>query len=147
MALGPFPSEQVPADDFERLVINICAHPQMYVNPPTFGAVCAYLGGFDAARNGGPLVGLHPWLVVRLGDGNNLHWSGLVRRQLPADPDDAGLSDDERDIRALGRLLGEFFAYRQTNGLTKVFRDYARWLVRRSWYTGPLRSDHGTGAE
>jgi hypothetical protein len=70
--LGPLPSEQVHDPQFEWLVDNICARPQMYVTPATFGAVCAYLSGFDAARNGGPLVGLHPWLVVRAGDGNSL---------------------------------------------------------------------------
>ena len=144
MAADPFPSEQVHAPDFERLVAHICAHPSMYVTPPTFGSVCAYLGGFDAARSGGPLVGLHPWLVVRAGDGNNLNWAGLARRQLPAGPDQAGLSDEERAVRALGRLLGEFFEYRRANGVTKVFRDYARWLLARRWYTGPLRPQGGS---
>jgi hypothetical protein len=139
MALGPFPNEQVHDPQFEQLVGHICARPQMYVHPKTFDSVCAYLSGFDSARNGGPLMGLHPWLVVRAGDGNNLHWPRLARRLLTADPGDADLSEEEREIRALGRLLAEFFEYRRANGITKVFHDYAKWLLRRSWYTGPLR--------
>src|SRR4051794_35172875 len=119
MVLGPFPAEQGSADDFERVVAQICAHPRLYVTPATFGTVCAYLNGFDAARSGGPLVGLHQWMVVRLGDGNSVHWSGLARRLLPDGPAVAGLSDEERHIRALGGLLVEFFDYRRTNGLTK----------------------------
>jgi hypothetical protein len=143
MALGPFRSEQVYDPQFEELVGSICVRPGMYVHPVSFGAVCAYLDGFDAARSGGPLMGLQPWLVVRANGGNNLHWTGLAQRQLPALPGDGELTAEERSIRALGRLLGEFFEYRRANGLTKVFRDYARWLLRRSWYTGPLRESSG----
>jgi hypothetical protein len=139
MALGPFPSEQVHDPEFERLVESLCVRPQMYASPATYGAVCAYLCGFDAARSGGPLMGLREWLVVRAGDGNNLPWSGLARRQLPQDHADAELPDEERAIRALGRLLAEFFEYRRANGITKVYHEYARWLLRQSWYTGPLR--------
>lgn len=139
MALGPFPSEQVYDPQFEDLVATICRHPAMYVSPATFAGVCAYLCGFDAARSGGPLMGLHQWLVVRANDGNNLAWPGLAHRLLSADVIDADLPEDEWEIRALGRLLAEFFEFRRANGITKVFHDYARWLLRRSWYTGPLR--------
>lgn len=138
MTLEPFQNEQVHDPEIECLVESLCAQPSMYTIPATYGAVCAYLCGFDAARSGGPLVGLHQWLVVQHGDGNNLHWSELARRQLSAV--DAELHDEERAIRSLGRLLAEFFAYRRANGITKVFHEYARWLLKQSWYTGPLRS-------
>ncbi len=104
------------------------------MTPVSFGAVCAYLDGFDAARNHGPLIGLHQWLVIRFNNGNNLYWSGLARLLLPGG---AG-SSDEQAIRELGQLLSEFFEYRRTKGVTKIFHDYAHWLLRRSWYTGPL---------
>ena len=139
MDLGPFPSEVVHDPQFEQLVGNLCLRAGMYVNPVSFAAVCAYLDGFDAARSGGPLVGLQQSLVVRANTGNNLRWPGLARQQLATDRADAELPDEERSIQALGRLLAEFFEYRRTNGLTKVFHEYARWLRRRSWYTGPLR--------
>jgi hypothetical protein len=147
MALGPFPSELVHDPQFEQLVGAICLRPGMYITPPTFGGVCAYLDGFNAARSGGPLIGLQQWLVVRANTGNNLHWSGLARQQLADDAADAELPDEDRTIRALGRLLAEFFEYRRANGVTKVFQEYARWLLRRSWYTGPLRRGSVQDAE
>lgn len=141
MTLEPFQSDQVHDPEFERLVESLCVRPNMYATPATYGTVCAYLCGFDAARSGGPLVGLQQWLVVRHGDGNNLHWCELARRQLPTV--DAELHDEELAIRSLGRLLAEFFAYRRANGITKVFHEYARWLLKQSWYTGPLHHDSG----
>jgi hypothetical protein len=121
--------------------------PGMYATPAIYGAVCAYLDGFNAARSGGPFLGLQQWLVVRANGGNNLVWSALARQQLPAHPEDEKLPDEERAIRALGRLLEEFFEYRRSNGLSKVFHEYARWLLRRSWYTGPLRQTRGENVE
>ncbi|HVK13322.1 MAG TPA: hypothetical protein VM597_31500 [Gemmataceae bacterium] len=138
MALGPFAGEQVYDPQFEALVVDLCKRPGMFVNPVSVGAVCAYLDGFNAARSDGPLMGLQPWLVLRAGDGNNLHWSGLALRLLR--PDAVQPADGEDVIRDLGGLIGQFLEYRRANGLAKVFRDYARWLTRRSWYTGPLRN-------
>ena len=139
MPSGPFPLEQVTDPQFEEMVGHICLRPSMYVNPATYGSVCAFIDGFNAGRSGGPLMGLQQWLVVRVNDGNNLHWSGLAQHALSPAPDHTARTEEERSIRALGHLLGEFFEYRRANGLTKVFNDYARWLLRRSWYTGPLR--------
>jgi hypothetical protein len=104
-----------------------------------YGYVCAYICGFDSARSGGPLIGLREWLVVRANDGDNLNWVGQSRRLLQRNPADAELSDEEQAIRALGRLFAEFFEYRRANGLTKVFDEYGRWLLRTKWYDGPLR--------
>ena len=135
MVTAPFPTEQVADLQFEQLVELLCQRPGMFVSPVTFGAVCAYLNGFDAARSHGPLIGLHPWLVVRANDGNNWTWTGLARSLLPG-----GLEcPEEQAIRELGSLLAEFFEYRRSQGITKVFQEYARWLLRRPWYTGPLR--------
>lgn len=135
MSSGPYPTEQMHDPQFEQLVVDICNRPGMFVMPIGYGAVCAYLDGFDAARSHGPLVGLREWLVVRFNEGNNVHWSGLARWLLPGGRE----SSDDQAIRELGGLLSEFFAYRRTQGLTKIFHEYARWLQRRSWYDGPLR--------
>ena len=113
----------------------------MIVNPPTYGTVCAFLCGFDRARSGGALIGLQQWLVVRTNDGNNRHWQGLAEQQLVADDTDADQSDEIQAIRALGRLLAEFFEFRRKNGITKIFHEYGKWLLRRSWYDGPLRRE------
>lgn len=147
MPTEPFPSELVYDPQFEQLVGQLCLYPGMYVSPATFGAVCAYLDGFNAARSGGPLVGLQQWLVVRANTGNSLHWSGLAQDLAADHPADAELKDEERAIRALGRLLAAFFDYRRENGVTKVFHEYARWLLRRSWYTGPIRRGSAPDAE
>ncbi|MDR3619274.1 MAG: hypothetical protein P4L85_07985 [Paludisphaera borealis] len=65
MTSEPFPSERIHDPQFEQLVDDLCQRPGMFVFPPSFGAVCAYLDGFDVARNHGPLIGLQQWLVVR----------------------------------------------------------------------------------
>ena len=145
MASEPFPCEQIHDPEFEQLVGRICLHPTMYVTPATFAAVCGYLSGFNAARSGGPLVGLKQWLVVRRNGGNNLSWSGLAWEQLAIS--EKGQAADEQVICALGQLLKEFFEYRRTKGITKVFHEYARWLLRKSWYTGPLRRGSETSDE
>jgi hypothetical protein len=86
MAMEPFASEQFHDSQFEQMVAHLCTQLAMYVTPATFVAVCAYLSGLDAARSGGPLMGLHKWLVVLANTGNNLHCPGLAWQQLPADP-------------------------------------------------------------
>ena len=139
MALGPFPSELVHDSQFEAMVAFLCERPDMFVGRTDYWQVCAYLLGFDAARNGGPLIGLQPWLVLKAGEGNNLAWPWLAHQLISRDAAHADRSEDEQDIRSLGRLLAEFFEYRRANGLTKVFHEYAKWVRRRSWYTGPLK--------
>jgi hypothetical protein len=133
------PNELIHDPQFEQLVAGMCRRPSMYVYPVSFGTVCAFLDGFDMARSGAPLLGFQPWLVMWANGGDNLDWPALVERQLIGDFEGNRAPDDEQRITALGSLLGEFLAYRRTNGLTKLFRDYSTWLLRRSWYTGPLR--------
>ena len=135
--------------EFEKMVEILCTHPGMFLCPASYGAVCAYLERFDAARNGGPLVGLHQWLVVRSNGGDNRVWQALVQELVGRKFINAVLSDEELPdkelpgeelfLREVGKLFAEFFEYRRVNGITKVFHEYARWLLRRSWYKGPLR--------
>lgn len=135
MASDPYPTEQIHDPQFEQMVDDLCKRPGMFVTPTNYDAVCAYLDGFNAARNHGPLIGLQQWLVLRVNNGNSVHWSGLARSILPG----GAKSSEEQAIGELGHLLSEFFDYRRSQGITKVFHEYARWLLRRSWYTGPLR--------
>ena len=120
----------------------------MYVGCESFAAVCAYLHGFDVARDEGPLMGFHPWMVVRQGAGNNLGWDVLVLGeaigQMPG-RDIAELSpeQDRRCIEKLGELLAQFFEERRKRYVTGILHDYAKWLLRQEWYDGPLRG-HGT---
>ena len=70
---------------------------------------------------------------------NNLHWSGLACREIAGDRNAAFTrSDDPELFVALTRLLQEFLAYREANGLSKVFWEYAEWVRQQDWYSGPL---------
>jgi hypothetical protein len=131
MTREPYPSELVPDAEFEKLLRSICARPGMF-GVSTLSELCAYLEGFNHARSGGPLVGLHQWLVLRAGSGNNLHWRGLIEAEL-------GVNKANPGIGKLGELLLEFIAYRRDNGLTKIYQRYALWLLEKDWYEGPLR--------
>ena len=129
--------------DFEELALFLCARPGMYCIDSSLATVCAYLGGFDAARDGGPLLGFHQWLVVRRRAGNNIAWEGHVlweafpeTRSLPTSrsPDDEALG-----IKVFASLLSAFFKERRERSVAAIFDDHTRWLRRQKWYTGPLR--------
>jgi hypothetical protein len=130
--------------DFEDLVAKICKRPGMYVGCDSFAAVCAYLHGYDAARDEGPLMGFHAWMVLRQDSGNNVGWDWLVLADaigpMPG-RDIAELSADQNRlcVQKLGELLAEFFADRRRRTLTGILHDYAKWLLRKKWYDGPLR--------
>jgi hypothetical protein len=136
----PYTDERLADPEFARLVEHLCARPGMYVGAGSFSEVVAYLDGFDAGRGGAPLLGFRQWLVVRANTGNNLHWANLVKLLGPAVPtsDSAGPPEGHW-IRAAGTLITEYLRYRAENGLTKVYYDYGRWLLRKRWYRGPLR--------
>ncbi len=147
MALGPLSSELIRDPEFDQLIASICKHPQMYVNPATLGGVCAWIDGFNHGRGGSPLLGLREWLVVRARGGNNLHWTGLAFREIAGDRNaDYNRGDDPELITKLGQFLQDFLAYREANGLSKIFWDYAEWLRRQEWYSGPLTSAPSTDA-
>jgi hypothetical protein len=111
---------------FRTLAQAVIQRPQMYVHPVTFGAVCAYLSGFDAACEGGPLCGFREWLLVRVKGWGNLSWQGLIER---IGTQGAQLAEDQA-IRGLGELLEEFFQHRDQVGLPQVFHEYTQWLDR-----------------
>jgi hypothetical protein len=131
--------------DFEALATNVCKRPGMYVGGESFAAVCVYLNGFDAGRDGGPLIGFHPWMVLRQDSGNNVAWEGLVLSEAfggAAHPDLDRLSAEQNRqcTQKLGQLLAQFFEERRTRTVTAILHDYAKWLLRKKWYTGPLRT-------
>jgi hypothetical protein len=146
--LGPLPSELIYDPQFDELVAGIGKHPAMYVVPPTFAAVLGYLDGFSRGRGGAPLLGLREWLVLRAGGWNNLNWTGLACREITGDHDERlACGDDPQLIAALAGLLQEFLDYRRANGLSKVFWEYAEWVRRQDWYSGPLPTVSGLGTE
>ena len=133
----PHPTELVPDAAFEALVRSICRRPGMYVQEPYFESVSAYLQGYDAANFGGPLLGFHQLLVLEGGGADNIGWPGNVRRLIGASH---GPLSDEVAVAKLGEVILDFIAYRRANGLTKIFYDYGKCLLRKSSYSGPLRS-------
>lgn len=137
----PFPSELIPDQEFAELVAELSRRPQMWVTPATLETVCAFLDGYNRAGAGGLLTGFREWLVVRVDGWNNLTWPGLVKRLLGVV--DGGDNHDRdwhhEQIRGLGSLFEEFFTYRRSVGVTKLYHDYGEWLLRQEWYQGPLR--------
>ena len=112
----------------------------MYTGEQSYAAVCAFLGGFDLARDGGPLSGFREWLIVRARGGDNLHWSGLVQHLVaPHASSPLSAELDRLCLEGLFPILSEFLAYRESVGLTKIHQEYAQWLLKRGWYNGPLR--------
>ena len=96
----------------------------------TFEEAVAFIDGFDAACEWTFLLGFREWLVTKLGQGNNLAWSGLVRelakRQTLSERDHDGM------IRFLVETLERFFDERASrDGLRRIFADYERWMERR----------------
>jgi hypothetical protein len=133
--------------EFQDLVRSVCKRPGMYVPSPYFSSVCAYICGFDQARDGGPLAGFHEWLVVRADGGDNLHWVGLVELILQPGADRTGPLTAEQEascLKGMADLFEEFFGFRQEHGITKIHHHYARWLLRKRWYTGSLRTKRGS---
>jgi hypothetical protein len=135
----PFPTELIPDDGFGSMISHLCSQPAMYVGQPDFSAVVAYIDGFNTARGGAPLLGFREWLVVKAGTGNNLHWPGLVKLVVLPPERKSEETQDGFWIAAAGNLIAEYLAYRKANGITKVYYKYARWLLRKRWYCGPLR--------
>lgn len=132
--------------ELPELIQDIGLRPGLYVIGPYFSAVCAFITGYNHARDGGPLAGWREWLIVRFGGGNNLLWEKLVEilieaEAAPADPPAA--DPDATRLRAMAALFAEFFRDREAMGVTKIHHDYAKWLLRQRWYDGPLRKERG----
>jgi hypothetical protein len=130
----PYPNEIIHADDFERHVSRLCEVPGMIISPSpvSLESVLAYLQGFNNAQHGAPLLGLHEWLVVHHSGANNTAWEGNIRPLLR--------TCETRDVIAsLGDALAIFFEYRRHYGITKIYYDYAQFLLSKPYYNGPLR--------
>jgi hypothetical protein len=130
--------------DFEDVSLQVCERPGMFVGCGSYAAVCAYLHGFDVGRDEGPLMGFHPWMVLRQGGGSNIGWDGLVLCEaigpMPG-RDIAELSpeQDRQCIAKLRELLVLFFADRKRRLVAGILHDYVEWLLRQECYSGPLR--------
>jgi hypothetical protein len=115
----------------------VCEKPGMYVQRAGFGAVTAYIDGYDAALQGGALVGFREWLLTGNSEWTNLPWWSLVR--LRRDPR-AVLSrppseeDEESLIGDLNLALKGFAEALGKGGLPQIYAEYNAWLLRQKSY-------------
>jgi hypothetical protein len=118
----------------------ICTRTGMFVNPPTYDMVTAYISGYDHAMNGGYLQGFREWLIVRADGGNNLVWPAIVPYIVFPNADDpiaelhASEANEAHAIEMLESLFNEYRSAIQENGLRGIFHAYEKWLVAQSWY-------------
>src|SRR4051812_24505037 len=104
--------------DLSDLVSGLSQSPGMYTGEETYAAVCAFLVGFDLARDGGPLPGFGEWLVARPRGANTPPWRGLAPLLVAPDaPRPLSAEHDRLCLHGLFPLLSEFLAYRESVGL------------------------------
>jgi hypothetical protein len=107
----------------------------MFVPSETYDAVASFLLGYDAAYEGGLLLGFREWLALRLGTGSNLSWPALVLLaafpgvDCPEEAVKRGATEDANAQRAaidtLFTLVREFDAVvAQRDGLKNVLLAY-----------------------
>tara|TARA_R110002072_G_scaffold13481_1_gene56809 strand:+ start:289503 stop:289922 length:420 start_codon:yes stop_codon:yes gene_type:complete len=124
----------------ESLVEHLCTRTSMWVLPPTYDSVAAYLSGFDAALEGGFLQGFREWLIVRADGCNNLGWSSIVAYVIFPDHDDpitflrSSDANDEFARKELHRLYTDYRADLAKTGLRGIYYEYEKWLHKQSWY-------------
>lgn len=126
--------------DYRQLFSGIGKRPGLYGLDGSFREFVAFLSGVDAGNDWQLLTGFREWLIVRLGFGDNLVWSGLVLhlafpgqqsglRDLMADPENNRIAVDR-----LFELLDEFLARRAEHGeVVRIFDEYLTWRKTQSW--------------
>jgi len=107
----------------------------MYVMENRYVAVASFVEGYDAACEGGVLVGFREWLIIRLRFGQNLSWPALVLHAAFPDaqsPQDClGVQENSEliAIETLFDLILEFDAAKQrTEGLRLIYADFEKVL-------------------
>lgn len=106
----------------------------MYLPELSFHACASYVAGYDAATEGGLLVGFHQWLVVKVGHSDNLAWYALVREVMGASANSP--TDHAGEVAFLLATLDEFLSERaRRGGLRRIFSAYEAWLRQQAWYT------------
>lgn len=118
--------------------------PSMFLTSVTFDTVTAYLSGYDAAKNGGLLIGLREWAISKLRFGNNLVWPSLMYQLIfPGRTSSSNTienADQQRAVESLFQLLREFFNERDSrDGLRQIYLRYSTWLESQEWYDPDIK--------
>ena len=117
---------------------HVLKRPSMYLPVVSYDAVVAYVLGYDAATQGGLLVGFREWLIVKLQDGNNLAWPALLLEleQRVRPQKSAPEKVEMHTAQFMNATLEQFVSERDARGgLRRIYAAYEAWLRQQQWYT------------
>ncbi|MGW1728312.1 hypothetical protein ACWCQK_36175 [Streptomyces sp. NPDC002306] len=101
-----------PTRSHQDIWTNFKRRPGMFVGRVTFGAVVAFLNGYDIASDKALLDGLRDWLAVKLGYGWNLVYWALAEKLIFPDgrPEEPWSPEIEQHaVAGLIGLIDEYF--------------------------------------
>lgn len=114
---------------------KVHARPRLDGLDGSFTLAATYLDGYDAATDWIFLTGFREWLVLKLGEGNNLACRGLVGALCERD----SVPDDEQRVDHLLALLDEFLTERSAaDGPGEILVRHRRWLETQEWFDPAL---------
>jgi len=127
--------------NYRELFQSVRSRPILHGLDGTYRAGVAFILGCDVGTSGILLSGFREWLIVRLGDGNNLSWTGLVQKIIDAEhvgqgEEESPKSDtDAQRFDWLFQLLDEFLDQREKrDGMIRIYGRYIEWLKEQSWF-------------
>jgi excisionase family DNA binding protein len=128
--------------NFRDLFQSVRRRPGMYLlRPDSFDDLVSYVNGVDAGSSGALLAGFYEFLLLRLGEQDNLAWPGLVERiAFPGGvPRPRSTADEGVAVAALFDLLDEFLAeVRGTHERRRLFHEYVVWAIQQPGYSADL---------
>ena len=111
------------------------------VNPKSYDSLETYIQGIDDGASGALLTGFYEFLLLKLGEQDNLAWPGLVLRLAFGDYRSRPLSEGDEAIAIdhLFDLLDEFLAeIRGPHALRRLFHEYVLWDQTQPGYIADL---------
>ena len=128
--------------DFRSHLRSVRRRPGMYfVGPVSYDTITTYVFGIDEGASGALLTGFYEFLLLKLGEQDNLAWPGLVLRLAFGDTPPRPLSeeDEAKAIDFLFDLLDEFLAeIRGPHALRRLFHEYILWSQTQPGYIADL---------
>jgi excisionase family DNA binding protein len=112
-----------------------------FVEPVSYDTITTYIFGMDQGASGALLTGFHEFLLLRLGEQDNLAWPGLVLRLAHGGDRPTPLSKEDEVIAIdyLFDLLDEFLAeIRDAHELRRLFHEYFFWAQTQPGYNADL---------
>jgi hypothetical protein len=131
-----------------QILLDLRKRPEMYLPVVTYEAAASFVLGYDAALQGGLLLGFREWLVTQLKQGSNLSWSvlalELIRQRAPESISVNTSPMTDNHSAAVDGLLSTIETFlrerNQTGGARRIFATYGQWLEQQDWY-GPSSPD------